>query len=364
MFDSKLYKLGKYRVRITRLNALQRGFGHFCYDILLTFKLSEIEGSLVCLLPTIMYNSAILDLECDNIFKIDQSQLFHKPLKLLENGPPTWPYYRRQLIREPIPVRLSESNEKQAIQSAMKLGFSPGNKIVTLHVREPGWYPYAGIANDTWDNPRNSRIDSYLKAVDFLISIGYTVVRIGDKTSTPINRSGVIDLATSEQRTDLLELYFLLNSHFLISSESGVLLESELTNTPTLAVNVTDPICTYPVRKDYLFILKHVIDNKNGKALAMIDMLSEEYQKTNLRDYKRYQYIDNTSDEILEAVIEMIAHLNGEQQESEKQRQFRNTVVQKSTYLWDKFYYAKKWGAEEGFIGDSRIANFFVSRYR
>ena len=366
MFDSKLFKFGNYKIRVTWLNHTQTGYGHTCLDINMTYQLAKREGSLVYFIsnPTHTYNTAVLELEADGVLKIRKEDIpSEKHLTQIDEGPPTWPYYRRLLVRKPIKVSLPPASEIEAVQQARQLGLSPDTKIVTFHVREPGWYNRARIAPDTWDNPRNGRIASYYKALDYLVSQGYTVVRIGDPATKPIERDGVIDLATSPLRTDLLEIYCLLESQFFIASESGVILESELTDTPTLIVNVTDPIGSHPVRKGWLFLLKRVIDRKNGHPLSTQDMLAEEYQRTNLRDLERYYYIDNTLDEILDGVIEMIETLNGQRRESDYQRKHREMVTNASNYLWDRFYYTQKWGAEEGFIGDSCIADSYARKH-
>lgn len=366
MLDSKLFKFGNYKIRVTWLNHTQTGYGHTCLDINMTFQLAKREGSLVHFIPNPAhnYNTAVLGLEADGVLMIRKEDLPSQThLSEIDNGTPTWPYYRRLLVRESMAVRLPAEREREAARQALQIGLAPDSKIVTFHVREPGWYNHAGIAEDTWDNPRNARRASYFKALDYLVSQGYTVIRIGDPATEPIEREGVIDLATSPFRTDLLEMYCLLKSQFLIASESGVILESELTDTPTLITNVTDPIGSHPVRKGWLFLLKRVVDRKDGHLLSTQDMLAEEYQRTNLRDLDRYYYIDNTADEILNGVTEMIEMLKGARSESDLQRNHREMVINASNYLWDRFYYTKKWGADEGFIGDSCIADSYAQKH-
>ena len=54
------------------------------------------------------------------------------------------------------------------------------------------------------------------EAVDDLVQRGYTVIRLGDPSMTPLRHPGVVDLATSPTRTNLLEVYCLLRSDFII----------------------------------------------------------------------------------------------------------------------------------------------------
>ena len=54
------------------------------------------------------------------------------------------------------------------------------------------------------------------RAAKGLRARGYTVVRLGDPSMTPLSHPGVIDLATSPARTNLLEVYCLLRSAFIV----------------------------------------------------------------------------------------------------------------------------------------------------
>ena len=47
-------------------------------------------------------------------------------------------------------------------------------------------------------------------------------MRIGDSTMTPLDHPGVLDLAKSTKRTELLELYCLMRSELLLGCESGL----------------------------------------------------------------------------------------------------------------------------------------------
>ena len=272
-------------------------------------------------------------------------------------------YRQRLLIRDPISVRLSRRQQQLAEREASKLGITSNTRVVTLHVREAGFKrTVLGKDEDETGSVRNARIESYLPAVDHLVGEGYSVVRIGDATMTPVSRPGVVDLATSEQRTDLLELYCLMRSEFLISGESGPFDASHLTNTPCLMVNATDPVGSYPVRADGLYVLKQVVDRRTGRSVSLSGMLTEEYFLS-FRDPSRYEYVDNTDHEILEAVREMISMVRGELPEAQLQTDFRELVSRRADELRDRVSYIRKWGPQDGFLGDGRIASFFVERH-
>ncbi len=270
------------------------------------------------------------------------------------------PYWRRRLLAEPVATRLTARAEQQALEVGARLGIGPDTKLVTVHARERG-YKLGNEMQDKSrsksrmdDSVRNGRIESHFDAIDFLVDRGYTVVRMGDPSMTPVERQGLVDLATSPARDAYLELYCLWRSRFLISGESGPLAVAYLTNTPFLTVNATDPISAFPVRADGICLLKTVLDRATGQALSLPAFLSADYL-TNLRDTVRFAYVENTGDQILEAVKEMLDLLDGDRHESAGQAKYRELVARTAEAMRDNRY-IRKWGADEGFMGHGRIA--------
>jgi putative glycosyltransferase (TIGR04372 family) len=271
-------------------------------------------------------------------------------------------YYRRSLIRRPLHVDLHPDYEKEALRMAARFGLGSGSKFVVLHVRESGFKTSGGHEEALFDMARNAQIEDYSEAVDHIVRQGYQVVRIGDATMTPYRREGVVDLATSPEKNDLLDLWCLMRSRFVLGCDSGPTAVCLLLNTPTLVVNATNPLTSFPVRTGCLYILKRVVHRDTGEALALEEMFSENYL-ANWRSPLEYKYIDNTSEDILSAVREMLDSLENRPPESPQQRRFKEMVYQTTLRLKDKVRYIRKWGTDDDFMGDGRIAQFFVERY-
>ena len=269
-------------------------------------------------------------------------------------------YYERRLLREPVSVRLNTAASERAAAQAREHGIASDARLVCIHARESG-YKQGREIHDTKpqrgkdDRARNARIESYFEAVDYLVGRGYTVVRLGDPTMTAIHRPGVVDLATSPRRTNLLEVYCLLRSAFIIAGESAYVNVICLTNTPILLANATEPISAYPVRAPGLFLPKVVVDKRDGRRLTSLDLLTSDYQRY-FRDSKKYLYIDNSPAEIRDATREMLEWLEGRWVESPAQRQYHEAIMAEAARLRRRFTYARKWGLHEGFLGDGRIA--------
>jgi len=101
-------------------------------------------------------------------------------------------------------------------------GFSEGHvKFVSLHVRDSGFY------GDTSRTSRNADILTYRAAIQYLISKGYAVIRMGDQSAVSV--SGMVDefgpmlfdYAHSDIRSECLDCFLLSECEFFIGLASG-----------------------------------------------------------------------------------------------------------------------------------------------
>jgi len=362
MLDSSLFKFGRELVRVTRFPQLS--FGHICLDWHMTHQLAKREGSYIYFVPPKkQINTEIFSLRCNDTRVICDNDM--PPLECgteLYTGETTFPYYRRKLIAPGLSISFPEDKSEELAFLLKRIGLDPNAKIVCLHVREFGWYGEIGheSANlDTESYPTNANMSSYSEAVGFLLSKGYTVVRIGTPSRTRVTGNGVIDLANSPYRTGLLEFFCLMKCRFLIASESGVRQAAELFRVPTLTVNAVDALAVYPLGNRDRYILKHVVDKRDGRRLSLYDMLSHEYNIA-YRDVDRWHYVENSQEEILQAVIEMEDQVSGNNRVSLLQDDFKRAVCSAQKNLWDRCFYVRKWGIDDGFIGDGFMADSFL----
>ena len=274
-------------------------------------------------------------------------------------------YLERRRLRERVPIRLRRAASEEAAAQARAHGIPPDAPLVCIHAREAG-YKLGGEIQDRKpheernDQTRNARIESYFEAADYLVELGYTVIRIGDPSMRPVHRPGVVDLATSPARTNLLEIYCLLRSHLLIAGESGLAGVTYVTNTPFLLTNATEPIAAYPIRAPGLFLPKTVVDKRDGRRLTSLDLLSLDYHRQ-FRDTRRFLYIDNSPEEIREATQEILDWLAGDWTESAGQRTYHEAIMAAAARLRRRSQYVRKWGLHEGFLGDGRVARVALS---
>jgi putative glycosyltransferase (TIGR04372 family) len=251
---------------------------------------------------------------------------------------------RREMAADPIRLRLPPTLEAEARAQAELLGLDPGARIITMHVRESGW-------RQIDEDSRSCDINTFRPAVDELVRRGFRIVRIGDASMTPIDWPGVLDLATHPGRTDPLELWSMLHSVYFLGSESGPLELAKLIGMPMLLVNVKTVQSGYPLHRSDLFIMKRLLSPDEPCVLSLREQLAVKAGKLGLGGSLRY--VDNSAEEILLAVEEMLQAQNGDAPESPAQAEFRRLAGLKVIK-----------GREcDRFLGEGRLARFFADRY-
>jgi putative glycosyltransferase (TIGR04372 family) len=249
-----------------------------------------------------------------------------------------------------------------------EFGILPGTPLVALHMREPGFKAGREIherkpLKRRDDSTRNVTFANYRQAMDYLRERGYTVVRIGDRTMTPIGYPGVVDLATSPERTDLFEFYCIARSDFFIGCESGPSTIAWMSGVPVVTLDATEPWSAYPVREFDTFILKAVWDKLNARTVGPLEMLTRDYAN-NARNTQRFEYIENSPEDVLDAIRDMVDVVErGVQRETPEQRAFRLRVTSFCLRARAENPTIRKHGAHHGFIGRGRISASFARKY-
>lgn len=110
-------------------------------------------------------------------------------------------------------------------------------RFVTIHIRS-GWQ---GINKS--EIGRNSDISNFGLSISWLLSIGLTIVRLGDQSMKPLmtNDQQVIDLPFTNNRDMFDDIYFLSNATLHIGTQSGPLDVAGMFGTPLLLAGAVGP---------------------------------------------------------------------------------------------------------------------------
>jgi len=201
-----------------------------------------------------------------------------------------------------------ESDISRGDQALNKLGVPNNNWFVCLHVRSSGF----SICEDL-HLYRNSDFDSYIPAIKYIISLGGYCIRMGD-SSMPIapKIDGLIDYAHSDLKDDWLDLYISSQCKFFIGTGSGASSMPFMFGVPILSVNVA-PLSNVPQfgSRDITIpkLYKYLSDNDFIGFKSIFSSEMSNFRYNDLFEKNEILVINNTSDEIKDAVIEMYLRL-------------------------------------------------------
>ncbi|UUX48509.1 TIGR04372 family glycosyltransferase [Nisaea acidiphila] len=190
------------------------------------------------------------------------------------------------------------------------MGFGDDRPSVVLHVRDTGYLP--GMA---YHHFRASRIETYRPAIDHLVAKGFRVFRLGDPSSVPLDHDSdlVVDLPRHPDYSDILDVTCMAEARFAITCSSGPEAIARILNKPMVMVNGYSQPDHWLNAGDQL-LFKTYRDKKSGRPIGYDEMLGRDLFLLNtVEGFEQAEVVleDNSPEEILDAVIEMEARLDG-----------------------------------------------------
>ena len=223
----------------------------------------------------------------------------------------------------------------EAKKFLQRCGINPEREFITLHVREDR---ASGL-----EYGRNAEAITYVDAIKYLTSQGYSVVRIGDKNSTKLPEiENFLDLTSIQEYENEHDIFFLSSCKLLIGTTSGPLLVPFTFGKPILATNTPDiarfinlPMCLVlpkKVRKAGMFLkLREILESGAGHTDGYLERSRA----------KGSQWVNNSPSEIVNGVIEML---------SESYKNPTNKQIETQKLI-----------SEYGFNGNVLIAKTFIN---
>lgn len=228
--------------------------------------------------------------------------------------------------REPV-LKLTQEHTARSRRLLAEAGMPEDAWFVSLHVRETGYFD----EETPWSRNRyrNGRIEDYFPAIESITANGGWVVRIGDPSMTPLpEMDRVIDYANGgDLRSDRMDIYLIGGCRFFLSMPSGPQGVALIFGVPVVGTNYF-PLGTWPPSGNDIFIHKLLKSKQDGRIIDAESALRPPRLMTlepTHFDNEGLEVIDNTPREINEAVIEMMARLDGSIDETpgDKRRQLQ-----------------------------------------
>lgn len=223
-------------------------------------------------------------------------------------------------------LKLSASDLERGVALKRQLGMPENAKIVTLHVRSPNTLP--GL---DYHNYRDADIINYVYTIMYLVKRGYYVIRLGDKSMYPLEDMGpqVIDAPFHPHYCDFFEPYFIAMSKFYIGMQTGPLTLASGFGIPVLLTNALPYPGTWG-RKGDIWLFKKYYSHHLARALTYEEIVSSNVINYNCSEIFRESSIsllENTSEELMSAAIEMDDRLSGCYDKLNLVEQFKSRVL-------------------------------------
>ncbi len=178
------------------------------------------------------------------------------------------------------------------------LAITEDDQFVLFHARE----------DRNYNLQRSNNYDNYKKAKDYLIRNGIKTIRLSDKTEAiPDN-----EYPAGKIKSKIMDIYLISKATFFISSASGPSAVAMVFGVPQLQTNLTSWF-TPPLLPCDLYLFKHFISgNKHIEISKYLErkifLLNVDDHIDNLQNFSDVMVMENSPDDICDAVIEMLDH--------------------------------------------------------
>src|SRR3990167_3603936 len=228
-------------------------------------------------------------------------------------------------------LSFTKTEIKKAKKIMQQLGIPQDAKIVCLIVRDPAYLRQTYPEHDwSYHDHRNADVMTYKKVALYLAQQGYYVLRMGKFTQQEfsVDHPNIIDYATNQARSDFMDVYFCATCQFCISTCTGLDCVSQIFRKTVILTNISpvvgEALMWYPCT---LYISK-LLKNKNTSTyltLSETARVCRTLSKNVIADLSKQNLtiVENTDDELLDAVMELEKRMTAEWVETDSEKLFQ-----------------------------------------
>ena len=209
--------------------------------------------------------------------------------------------------------KIREKDNEKGKNILKKMGLPSDAWYVTLHIRQGK----KGISH----NFRDSEPTTYIKSIKEIISNGGYVIRVGDKSMSPLPKiDGLIDYPFTEFKSEFMDVFLGATCKFCLGTSSGYYSIPIFFGKPVLLVNFLNSLEYYSLNQGNMFLPKYLINKKNKLQISIKSLFQFPincYGSDEIFHKNDIEIIDNTEDEICSSVKEMLNILDNKKQNYE-----------------------------------------------
>ncbi len=241
------------------------------------------------------------------------------------------------LLKYPASFAFSVDEIRRGFDFLNSLGLKKESRYVCLNVRDSSFLansnPMGWSKNKDWSyhSYRDSDIANYVSAAEKLAEMGYTVFRMGALVNKSLNSMHpmVIDYATNGMRSEFLDLFLGAHCTFCVSTGTGWDTIPQIFRRPTLYVNLIPVVLGDCINRDLLIYPKVLLDRDSHNELKLneiCDRKGPELCDTKMYDEVGISIRDMSVEELVQAVTEMAARVEGRFVPTEQQKSMQEKL--------------------------------------
>ena len=252
---------------------------------------------------------------------------------------------KNMLVKYKSNIKFTHKENEKGYDYLKKIGMQKKDRFICFNIRD-GAYKNKYHNFHDWDytKHRNSEIDKYKESAITLAKKGYWVFRMGKEVEKVFNISHpkIIDYAKTSLRNDFLDIWLNANCFFSVCTASGMAEICKVFIKPIVFVNFI-PICDFQFSKMTYYLPKSYKWKKNNSFLSLREIIETgviNFDKNEHYENNGIEIVDNSSEDIKEAVLEMEAKLNNKwvdiKEDAKYQKDFQNKF--KTWHFYKKFF--------------------------
>ena len=226
-------------------------------------------------------------------------------------------------VRYSMKLPFTESETANAEAYLLKKGWQRGEPYICLLVRDDSFVKSLQKAPIDAEErySRDSNIDTYIPAIQWLIGQGVWVLRMGKVMAHPVGLSSkyFIDYAFDPERSDLLDVWLFANCTATISTGSGPDVISLVYQRPILLLNLADLIGFWSYA-NCTWIPKWLFWKNEGDLLSVTEQIEVGGYTDSQFNAAGIRLIDLDQNEILCEVKLFWDRINGRDKETDEDR--------------------------------------------
>ena len=202
--------------------------------------------------------------------------------------------------------------------------------FICLNVRDPAYDHHLGRSENFIRKIRNSEIDNYKGAIEYLVNNNTSVFRMGlvVEKAIDITNTNFIDYASNGLRTELLDLFLGAKCKFAVSTATGWDSIPEMFKRPLLIVNVFDLYRPVNISRKQIAIPKIFWSIERGRPLTLCESIELFHSGVLTLELSSAEKIglkirELSSEELLDAVREMEQRVEGTFVETPEQKEMQ-----------------------------------------